>query len=143
MAQKAGIVDEGVERVQAAFQSVEDEIQKLQKQIQTRSNKLSNAAEKRVKKLRKEILALPAVKRAERARTDITKRWEKQSKQIEKQVEERIDTVLGRLQIASRSDIAKLNKKLSKMNRKLNDLDKAPAKRSRPTPSKPETAVAD
>ena len=74
-------------------------------------------AEKRVKRFQKELTRSKVLKRAESFREDV-------SKQIEKQMEQSLETLLGSLQIASRSEVKKLDQKLNRINRRLRALDK-------------------
>ena len=142
MAERANIVEDSRERVQNAFQSVEDGINKFQKRVEDRTNDLNKKAEKRFKKLEKQVRKYPAVKRAESFLDDVQKEWETQSKRFEKQVESGLESVLGTFQIASRGEIAKLDRKLDRINRRLKALDKSRSSESTPTPSKAKTAVA-
>lgn len=117
MTQRANIVEEGIDRVQSYLRSVEDEIQKFQSQIQERREHFQKKAEKRVKRFQKELTRSKVLKRAESFREDV-------SKQIEKQMEQSLETLLGSLQIASRSEVKKLDQKLNRINRRLRALDK-------------------
>jgi uncharacterized protein YukE len=117
MTQRANIVEEGIDRVQSYLRSVEDEIQKFQSQIQERREHFQKKAEKRVKRFQKELTRSKVLKRAETFREDV-------SKQIEKQMEQSLETLLGSLQIASRSEVKKLDQKLNRINRRLRALDK-------------------
>ncbi|MDE0885866.1 MAG: phasin family protein [Myxococcota bacterium] len=125
MAQQTTMIEDGFDRIQSAFKSVEDEVQKAQKRLEKRGEKFSKDAEKRVRKMRKEMSKLPLVKRAESLGNDLTKEFEGRSKRVEKQIESGIKTVLGGLQIASRGEISKLDKKLNRINRRLKALDQA------------------
>jgi len=124
MAQQSTLLEDGFDRIQTAFKSVEDEVQKVQKRFETESNKLSKSANKRIKNIRKEMLKYPAVKQADSLRQDLSKQFQSRAKEFEKQVEGGIETVLGGLQIASQSEIDKLDKKLGRINRRLKALDK-------------------
>ena len=77
----SNFVEEGVERVQAAFQSVEEELQKLQKDVEARTKKLNKSAEKQIKKFQREVRKNKLVKRAESMRADWNKEFEKQTKE--------------------------------------------------------------
>ena len=124
MAQQTTLLEDGFDRIQTAFKSVEDEVQKVQKRFETESNKLSKSANKRIKNIRKEMLKYPAVKQADSFRQDLSKQFQSRAKEFEKQFGGGIDTVLGSLQIASQSEIDKLDKKLGRINRRLKALDK-------------------
>lgn len=117
MAQRANIVEESIDRVQSYLRNVEDEIQKFQSQIQERREHFQKKAEKRVKRFQKELSRSKVLKRAESFREDV-------GKQIEKQMEQSLETLLGSLQIASRSEVKKLDQKLNRINRRLKALDR-------------------
>ena len=140
-------VEEGVERVQAAYQSMEDELQKIQRQLQERSNEFSEKAEQRMKSFGEELRKYSVVRKAESLRDDVSKEIEKQGRWIEKRVEKSVDSVLDALRLAPRSEIERLDKKLNRISRRLAALDKSIAQANgeelKATPSKPETAIAE
>ena len=125
MTQQSTLLEDGFDRIQAAFRSVEDEVQKAQKRFESRSEKFSTDANKRIKRFQKELRKYPAVKQAETFQKDLGEQFQARSKQVEKQIENGVATVLGTLQIASRGEINKLDKKLNRINRRLKALDKA------------------
>jgi BMFP domain-containing protein YqiC len=125
MTQQSTLLDDGFDRIQAAFRSVEDEVQKAQKRFESRSQKFSTDANKRIKSFQKELRKYPAVQQAESFQKDLSEQFQARSKQVEKQIENSIGSVLGTLQIASRGEINKLDKKLNRINRRLKALDKA------------------
>ncbi len=122
---QASLVQDGVDRINDAFQSIDSEFQRVQKELAQRRktiekqfNKSRKTVEKQtrgeVKRLRTEFRKNPIVKRAESLRKDVTK-----------QVEDGIDNLLGLLQIASKSDLHRLDRKLNTMNRRLKEIDSA------------------
>ncbi len=143
MSERASIVDESRERVQSAFHNVEDEINKFQKRVEDRTSDFNRKAEKRIKKFQKELRKYDVVQRAESLRDDVTRQLETQGRQFGKQLESGLESVLGTFQIASRGEIDKLDRKLNRINRRLKALDKSLSQRATPTPSTPETAVAE
>lgn len=125
MSQQTTLLEDGVERIQSVFRSVEDEVQKVQKRFEDESKKFSKLANKRIKNFEKELRKYPAIKQAESIRKDLNKEFQTRTKELGKQVEGGIETVLGSLQIASQGEIAKLDKKLGRINRRLKALDKS------------------
>ncbi len=113
MAQQVGFVEDSIDRVQSAVRSVEDEFERLQKQFGKRRKQLEREAQKRVKQIRTEIRKQPLVKRAESLRGD-----------ARKQIETGVETILATLQIASRGEVQRLDRKLGQINRKLSQLEK-------------------
>jgi len=120
------ILQDGVDRVRDAMSSVEDEIQRVQKDLRSRrkdiEKQLSSSRkgfEKRARKLRSELRKNPTVKRLDRFRRDATK-----------QFEEGVENLLGALQIASKGDVQRIDRKLSQLNRKLKEMERARGKKS-------------
>ena len=113
MAQQANFVEESIDRVQNAVRSVEGEFERLQKQFDKRRKQFEKETQKRVKRFRADISKRPIVKRAESLRSDAAK-----------QLEGGVETILSTLQIASKSEVQKIDRKLSQINRKLGQLEK-------------------
>ena len=154
MSNRTSFVDEGRERVQSAYNNayhnVETEIQKLQKQIEGQRKDLTKRTERQLKRIRKELRAnktiRPYVDRVESLRSDVSKELEsrgkaleKRSKAFEKRIESGFENLLGSLNLASRSEVDRLDKKLKRVTKKLNALDKSMG--GAPVSSK--TAVAE
>jgi len=150
MSSRTNIVEESRERVQSAYQSMEDEVQKIQKQLEEQRADFTKRTEKRLKQIRKELRAnknlRPVVDRVESLRSDVTKEletrskaFEKRSKAFEKRFESGFETLLGNLNLASRSEVEKLENKVKRMTKKLNALDKTVSQ----APVASTTAVAE
>jgi hypothetical protein len=127
MAEPASIVQEGVDRVRAAFGSLEDEFGRVQRRMRARRRDLEKqlkhgrkGLEKRTRKLRSEVLASPAVKRLEALRKD-----------VQQQLVDGADNLLRVLQIASRSDVERIDRKLSQLSRKLREIEESRESRAR------------
>ena len=121
MAQQASIVQEGVDRVRAAFGSLEDEFERVQRQLRARRRNLERQLrsgrkdlEKRTRKLRSEVLGSTALKRLATLRED-----------VQQQVEDRVDGLLRVLQVATRTDVERIDRKLSQLSRKLREIEEA------------------
>jgi hypothetical protein len=156
MAQQTGIIEESYDRLQEAFESVSEEIESLQKRVAKRRKTIEKDARKQVTRLRKELSASELVKRAEKFQKELerdlrknayvkrakkfqeslekdieksafVKRARKLRKDASKQVEARVDDILGTFQIATSSDVKKLERKLGQINKKLKELEKARA----------------
>jgi len=127
---EASFVQDGVDRVREAVDSIDGEFQRVQKRIQAqrksfekRVNKQRSEIEKRtrkeVKRLQTEIRKNPVVKRAQSIADDATR-----------QVEQGVDRFLGTFQIASKSDVQRIDRKLTQLRRQLKALEstkKAPS----------------
>ena len=124
MSEQTSLIEDGFDRIQSAVRSVESEVLKVQKRFSQESEKFNKDASKRIKNFRKELKKYPAVKQAETFRKDLNKELETRSKQVEKKIESGIEYFLGTFQIASQSEVEKLDKKLGRINRRLKALDK-------------------
>ncbi|MBW2286616.1 MAG: hypothetical protein JRG80_04900 [Deltaproteobacteria bacterium] len=118
MAQQATIVQESVDRVREAMSSLESDFEKVQKRAEKKfkaqRKSLEKRTEKQVDRLRKEFNKNPYVKRAQSAVDDVTT-----------QIEKNVDSLLETLNVASQSDLRRVNSKLSKINKKLRELEKS------------------
>ena len=114
---RENIVQEGVDRVREAVSSIEHDFQRVQKrvekQVKTRRKSFEKQTQAQVKRLRSEFRKNPYVKRAQGVVEDATK-----------QLEQAIDGVLEVLQLASRRDVDRIDRKLSQINKKLRALEK-------------------
>ena len=124
MSTRANVIDDGIDRIQAAFRSAEEEVQRLQTQFEKRTTQFNKETEKRVKRFRKDLRKNEAVQQVESRWSDVSKGFEKRRKEFGGQVETGLASVLGTFQIASSSDLKKLDKKLNRISRRLNALDK-------------------
>ena len=110
MEQRAKFIDEGIDRFQGAWSSLEDEFGKLQKNLQKRRKDFEKQTEKQVKKFEKS----PVGKRIATFRED-----------AQKQIGSNVESMVGLLQVASRGDLKRLERKVSQLGRKLTALEKA------------------
>jgi len=110
-------------RINEAVQFFDDEFQRVQKELSARRKSLEKEfaskrktvqkrTRKELKRIQSELKKNPIVKRADAARKDVTK-----------QVEIRMDSLLGLMQVASRSDVQRINKKLTTLNRRLKAIE--------------------
>ncbi len=110
-------------RINEAVQFFDDEFQRVQKELSTRRKSLEKEfaskrktvqkrTRKELKRIQSELKKNPIVKRADAVRKDVTK-----------QVETRVDSLLGLMQVASKSDVQRINKKLTTLNRRLKAIE--------------------
>jgi hypothetical protein len=118
---EANFLQDGIDRVQSAFQSLDKEYRRLQKTADKRRKEFEKRAERQIKRFSTELKKSPVVKRAEavRARVDEVRGGAQQA------VVERLETLLGSLQIATRTEIEKLDRKLALLNKKVRELEKS------------------
>lgn len=123
---QANVFQEGVDRVRDAFGTLEDEFQRAQKRLRARRRSIEKRVEKqlsqgrkdlekRTRKLRDGLRKNPALKRLESWRRDATR-----------QIEQGVESVLATLQIASKGDLQRIDRKLNQLNRKMKDLERTP-----------------
>jgi flagellar motility protein MotE (MotC chaperone) len=110
---KANVIQDGIDRFQTAFDSLEKDFKRMQKNAEKRRKGFERETEKRVKKLRTELKKSPAVKRANQL-----------SDNVAKAIEGSVDQVLGNLRIASSGEVRKLERKVASLNRKVRELEK-------------------
>ena len=109
-------IDEAVQFFDDEFQRVQKELstrrKSLEKEFATRRKTVESRTRKELKRIQSELKKNPIVKRANAVRKDVTK-----------QVETRVDSLLGLMQVASRSDLRRIDKKLTKLNRRLKTIE--------------------
>ena len=112
---------EGIERFREMFGSFESEFERVQRELKARGRLLESrlgagrkGIEKRARKVRKELRKNPTLKRLDNLRRDATR-----------QLERRAESVLGALQIASKGDVQRIDRKLSQLTRKLKAFEAA------------------
>jgi len=132
MAEQTNIVREGIDRVSSAFERIPDEVQKMQRELQKRrktferqlaggrrdlekrTREIEKRTRRQVERLRTEFRRLPLTRRVDRLRSD-----------AEKAIERGFDAFLGILQIASKSDLDRIDKKLGQVSRKLKEMERS------------------
>ncbi len=123
MSEQVSFVQEGVDRFNAAIERIDEARLRLQKQLRTQRKSFEKQitsgrrdfekrTRKQVKRLRTELRRYPLVKRAEQLQVD-----------ARQQIEEGVDRVLGVFQIASKSDLVRIDRKLDRISRKLKDIE--------------------
>ncbi len=124
MAEQESIIEEGVDRFNQAYESLDREFQRFQKQFQSRRKSfekqvtssrksIEKRTRKQVNQLRNDLRKNSLVKRARSLQTDAVK-----------QIEHGVDNLLGALQIASKSDLQRVDRKLGQISKKLKDLER-------------------
>ena len=127
---EASFVQDGVDRVREAVDSIDGEFQRVQKRIQAQRKafekrvvrqrtEIEKRTRKEVKRIQTEIRKNPVMKRAQSIADDATR-----------QVEQGVERFLGTFQIASKSDVQRIDRKLTQLKKQLKVLEttkKAPA----------------
>ena len=132
MAEEASIVQDGIDRFRDAFGSLEDEFERVQKQLRGGRRKLEKQLdtnrkdiEKRIDSGRKDIEKRAKKLGAEVRKNPNFKRLDSLRKDAEKRYEEGVETFLKVLQIASKSDVRRIDRKISQLTKKLKEMEKA------------------
>jgi polyhydroxyalkanoate synthesis regulator phasin len=120
---EANFIQGGIDRVQSAFQSIDKEYRRLQRTADKRRKEFEKRAERQLRRFQSELRKNPLVKRAEgvRARVDEARG------EARDRVVQRLESLLGALHVATRTEIEKLDRKLAQLNKKVRDLEKGGA----------------
>jgi len=142
MAEQESVVQEGIDRVRGTVDSIEEGVERVQKDLRARRRLIEKRfdagrkdIEKRFDAGRKDI-----EKRFDAGRKDIDKRARKLRKDLRKdprvkqleswgryatrQLEQGFDTVLSTLQIARKNDVQRIDRKLGQISRKLKEIER-------------------
>jgi len=93
---------------------VESRRRRLAKEVTTRRRLIEKRAQKELSRIQKQIQKQPLVKRAEALRAGATER-----------IEGAVSTFLDVLPIATKSEIERIDRKVSALGRKLKEMEKA------------------
>ena len=119
---QTGLIQEGIDRFESAFRTLEKDVRRLQRRADKRRKDFERRAEKQVKRIQTEIRKNPVVKRADAIRGDATKAFG-----------DGVESVLSGLGVATQSDVHRIDRKLSQLSRKLRELEKQGSSRSSST----------
>ena len=133
--QATSFVQESRERLNSARERIDSEVERIQRELRTRSERIEQQfnrrrksfekqTRKQVKQLERDLRKNPLVKRFDRFQADATR-----------QIENALASVLGALQIASASDVRQIDRKVTRLNRRLKDLERERATNGKQPPS--------
>lgn len=130
MAEAQSLVDQGVDRVQDVLKNADKEFQKIQRQVKSQRRTIERRIETRRKNLEKtaqkqfKSFEKTAQKQIDTIRqNDLVKRIESFGSDVQEQVEAGVEQFLSVLQIASKSDIQRVDRKLNRISKKLKELE--------------------
>lgn len=123
--QQTSVVQDGVDQIKQVVRRADRELKKIQKQVETRRRSLAKEvttrrrliekqAQRGIARIQKQIQSQPLVKRAEALRVDATGR-----------IERGVTSILDVLPIATKSEIDRIDRKVSALGRKLKAIEKA------------------
>ena len=130
MAQTESLVDQGVDAVQDAIKNADKEFQRLQRRAKTQRRTIERNLETRRKRIEKNVekqvksFEKQAQKQIKQIRkNDYVKRAETFRKDVQSQIESGLEQVLGVFQVATKSDVQKIDRKLNRISKKLKELE--------------------
>jgi hypothetical protein len=124
VAKQASVVQEGVDQIREVVRRADREIKRIQKQVENRRRRLAKEvtsrrrliekrAQKELGRIQKQIQSQPIVKRAEKLRAGATE-----------QIASRVSTLLEAFPLATKSEIERIDRKVSALSRKLREIEK-------------------
>jgi len=129
MAQQTSLVREGIDRFRGAYGAIEGEVERVGRGLRARRRQVEKQVGKRLDAGRKDL-----ERRAKGLRTELRKsatvKWlESLGRDAAGQLEDGMERLLGTFQIASKSDVQRIDRRLKKLGRQLKELEAARAKR--------------
>ena len=103
------------DRLNEAFQSLDEQMQELRVRFDDQRRKVEDEFQRRRERLEKQFRATPFFRQVERVR-----------KEVDHQVEQTRDQIFESFGIASRQDLDKLHRKVNLLSKKLGDLSRGP-----------------
>lgn len=136
MAGQASLMEQGLDRVRSAVGSLDNEVERIRKNVRSRTRELERQLEQRRRRLEKRVeqnrkhFEKRARKRVDRVLTELRKqpafrRAEQLRKDAGKRVEQGVETLWSALNLASKSDLQRIDRKLGQLRRKLAEIEKA------------------
>jgi hypothetical protein len=118
-------VEEGRERINAARSRIDAEVSRARRELSARRKRIERTLDKNRKNIEKQARRQVKGIQEELRGNPLVQRLEELSEQAVRQLEGAVGTVLGALQIASRSELRKLDRKLSKLGKRLEEIEHA------------------
>lgn len=137
-AQATSFVDESLDRFRSARERIDVEIQRVQKEIAVRRKRLERQLVSGRKSIERETRKQVKQLRSGIESNSLFKRLDALRAQAGQQLESVIETALGTLQIASRSEVHKLDRKVAKLARQLKELEEKPRHNGQRAPHAPQ-----
>ena len=125
MAEQASLVQEGVDRINEALRSIDGEFQRVQRDLSNRRQSIEKQFTKSRKSIEKQSRKEVNRLRAEFRKNTLVKHAESLRKDVNKQLESGMDNILGMLQIASKSDMGRIDRKLTALGRRIKEIENA------------------
>ena len=130
MPENGSFVQGGFDRVSEAYRSLDERVQRLQRDLRSRRKLLEKQLGSGRKSLEKQVLSgRRTLERRTRKqlnelkRSELVKRAQSLQRGARGQLESKLSGVLGIFQIASKTDLHRIDRKLGQINRKLRELE--------------------
>ena len=130
MPENASVVQEGFERVSEAYRSLDERVQRLQRDLRARRKLWEKQwgsgrrnLEKQVQSGRRSLERRTRKQWNELKRSELVKRAQSLQRDANERLESTLSGVLGLFQIASKSDLDRIDRRLGQISRKLRDLE--------------------
>lgn len=126
---QTSIVDEGRERLNAARDRIDEEIQRVQQDLNGRRKRLEKQFAKNRKSFEKQTRKQVRELQRDLRKNSVVKGLEKWRGQAESQFGEAVERVLGTFRLASRDDLGRVERKLARINKRLTQIERDQASR--------------
>lgn len=138
MAQQASFVQEGVDRIQTATdharERVDEEVQKVQKEFQARRKQVEKQLTSRRKSFEKETRKQVKQFRTDIEKSSVVRELQRLQGEASKQLESTFEALLATLRVASQTDLKRIDRKLTKINKRLKNIERAKTSNGRTPP---------
>ena len=124
---QTSIVDEGRERLNAARDRIDEEIQRVQQDLNGRRKRLEKQFAKNRKSFEKQTRKQVRELQRDLRKNSVVKGLEKWRGQAESQIGETVERVLGTIGLASRDDLGRVERKLARINKRLTQIERGQA----------------
>ncbi len=121
---QSSIVDEGRERLSAAREKIDDEIQRVQEDLSARRKRLEKQFAKNRKSFEKQTRKQVKQIQRDLRKNPVVKGLGKWRSQAESRFGETVENLLGTLRIASRDDLSRIERKLGRINKRLTQIER-------------------
>ncbi len=132
MAQQVSFFQDGVERVRETVESIEGEFTRVQRDLQKDLRSRRRSLERQLNASRKDLQKRTRRLRRDLGRNPALRQVDDLRKRATDQIEQSVDGVLALFQIASKSDVQRIDRKLTQLNRRLRELNTRKRQTRRP-----------
>ena len=121
---QASFVDEGRERLSAARDRIDDEIQRVQEELNGRRKRLEKQFAKNRKRVEKQTRKQVAQIQRDLRKSPVVKGLGKWRGWAESQFAEAVESLLGAFQLASKDDLKRIDRKLGRISKRLSQMER-------------------